>query len=392
MAIKYMSNLDLVGKRVLIREDFNVPQADDGSVTDDTRIRAAIPTIEQAVKAGAKVMLMSHIGRPEEGVLDDENSLAPVAKHLSKLLGYEVPLVREWLDGVDLDDGDVVLCENVRCNKGEKKDDEQLAKRMAGICDVYVMDAFGTAHRAQASTHGVARFAPEACAGPLLAGELEALSKALDNPARPMVAIVGGAKVSGKLEVLEALTDKVDQLILGGGIANTFIKAAGYGVGKSLYEEDLVGEAKRLMDKVAAKGGEIPLPEDVRTAKSFDASAAAEVKKLTDVADDDQILDVGPETASKYASALENAGTIVWNGPVGVFEFENFAEGTRAMGEAIARSNGFSLAGGGDTLAAIAKFGLDDRISYISTGGGAFLEFVEGKTLPAVAALEERGR
>jgi len=392
MAIKYMSNLDLVGKRVLIREDFNVPQADDGSVTDDTRIRAAIPTIEQAVKAGAKVMLMSHIGRPEEGVLDDENSLAPVAKHLSKLLGYEVPLVREWLDGVDLDDGDVVLCENVRCNKGEKKDDEQLAKRMAGICDVYVMDAFGTAHRAQASTHGVARFAPEACAGPLLAGELEALSKALDNPARPMVAIVGGAKVSGKLEVLEALTDKVDQLILGGGIANTFIKAAGYGVGKSLYEEDLVGEAKRLMDKVAAKGGEIPLPEDVRTAKSFDASAAAEVKKLTDVADDDQILDVGPETASKYASALENAGTIVWNGPVGVFEFENFAEGTRAMGEAIARSNGFSLAGGGDTLAAIAKFGLDDRISYISTGGGAFLEFVEGKILPAVAALEERGR
>jgi phosphoglycerate kinase len=392
MAIKYMSNLDLAGKRVLIREDFNVPQAEDGSVTDDTRIRAAIPTIEQALKAGAKVMLMSHIGRPEEGVLDDENSLAPIAQHLSQLMGREVRLVREWLDGVELADGEVVLCENVRCNKGEKKDDEALAKRMAGICDIYVMDAFGTAHRAQASTHGVARFAPEACAGPLLAGELEALSKALDNPARPMVAIVGGSKVSGKLEVLEALTEKVDQLIVGGGIANTFIKAAGYGIGKSLYEEDLVGEAKRLMDKVAAKGGEIPLPEDVRTAKSFDASAEAEVKRLTDIADDDQILDVGPQTASKYASALENAGTIVWNGPVGVFEFENFAEGTKAMGEAIARSNGFSLAGGGDTLAAIAKFGLDDRISYISTGGGAFLEFVEGKTLPAVAALEERGR
>lgn len=392
MAIKYMSNLDLAGKRVLIREDFNVPQAADGSVTDDTRIRAAIPTIEQAVKAGAKVMLMSHIGRPEEGVLDDENSLAPVAQHLSKLMGREVRLVREWLDGVDLAEGEVVLCENVRFNKGEKKDDEALAKRMGAICDVYVMDAFGTAHRAQASTHGVARFAPEACAGPLLAGELEALSKALDNPARPMVAIVGGSKVSGKLEVLEALTEKVDQLILGGGIANTFIKAAGYGIGKSLYEEDLVGEAKRLMDKVASKGGEIPLPEDVRTAKAFDANEKAEVKKLTGIDEDDLILDVGPETASKYGGALENAGTIVWNGPVGVFEFEAFAEGTRAMGEAIARSNGFSLAGGGDTLAAIAQFGLEDRISYISTGGGAFLEFVEGKTLPAVAALEERGR
>jgi len=392
MAIKYMTDLDLAGKRVLIREDFNVPQADDGSVTDDTRIRAAVPTIWKAVQAGAKVMLMSHIGRPEEGVLDDENSLAPIAQHLSKLMGREVRLVREWLDGVDLEDGEVVLCENVRCNKGEKKDDEQLARRMAGICDVYVMDAFGTAHRAQASTHGVARLAPEACAGPLLAGELEALSKALDNPARPMVAVVGGSKVSGKLEVLEALTEKVDHLIVGGGIANTFIHAAGYGIGKSLYDEDLVGEAKRLMDKVAAAGGEIPLPEDVRTAKSLDANAAVDVKELTAIDDDDQILDVGPATASKYAGKLENAGTIVWNGPVGVFEFDNFAQGTKALGEAIARSKGFSLAGGGDTLAAIAKFGLDEQISYISTGGGAFLEFVEGKTLPAVAALEERGR
>ncbi|HKJ95843.1 MAG TPA: phosphoglycerate kinase [Gammaproteobacteria bacterium] len=389
MAVKYMTGLDLKGKRVLIREDLNVP-VKNGQVGDDTRIRASLPTIRTALEAGARVMVMSHLGRPEEGQYDEAASMKPVAKRLGELLGREVRVEREWLDGVEVAEGEVVLCENVRFNAGEKKDDEALSKRMAALCDVYVMDAFGTAHRAQASTHGVARFAPEACAGPLLAAELEALGKALESPARPMVAIVGGSKVSTKLTVLESLTEKVDQLIVGGGIANTFIAAAGHNVGKSLYEADLVGEAKRLMDKATAKGGEIPIPEDVVVATSFDENAEATVKAVNEVGDDDLILDVGPKTAARYGDNLKRAGTIVWNGPVGVFEFDQFGEGTKALARAIAESDGFSIAGGGDTLAAIAKYGVSDRISYISTGGGAFLEFLEGKTLPAVAALEAR--
>ena len=390
MSVIKMTELDLAGKRVLIREDLNVPLKD-GRVADDTRIRASLPTIEHAMRAGARTMLMSHLGRPEEGVFDEKYSLRPVAEHLSGLLGREVRLVRDYLEHPpEVAEGEVVVLENVRFNKGEKKDDEALARKYAALCDVYVMDAFGTAHRAQASTHGVARFAPVACAGPLLAAELEALGKALESPARPMVAIVGGSKVSTKLTVLDALSRKVDQLIVGGGIANTFIAAAGHPVGKSLYEPDLVAEARRLMEQARAKGGEIPVPSDVVVAKEFSESAAAVTKAVDQVAGDEMILDIGPETAERYAGILKGAGTIVWNGPVGVFEFDPFAGGTRRLAEAIAESPAFSIAGGGDTLAAIAKFGVADRISYISTGGGAFLEFLEGKKLPAVAVLEER--
>ncbi len=386
-----MSDLDLKGKRVLIRQDLNVP-VKDGQVGDDTRIRASLPTIRMALEAGARVMLMSHLGRPKEGEFDPEASLAPVAKHLEGLLGQPVRLIADWLDGVDVAEGEVVICENVRFNAGEKKDDEALSRKMAALCDVYVMDAFGTAHRAQASTHGVARFAPVACAGPLLAAELDALGKALEEPKRPLTAIVGGSKVSSKLTVLESLAGVVDQLIVGGGIANTFIAAAGYPVGKSLYEADLVDEAKRLMDQAKSRGGEIPVPVDVVTAKEFSADAAAETKPVDQVADDDLILDIGPETARLYAERLKEAGTIVWNGPVGVFEIDQFGNGTKALSEAIAASPAFSIAGGGDTLAAVAKYGISDRISYISTGGGAFLEFLEGKTLPAVQILSERAK
>ncbi len=390
MSVIKMTELDLAGKRVLIREDLNVPLKD-GQVADDTRIRAALPTIEHAMKAGARTMLMSHLGRPEEGVYDEKYSLRPVAEHLSGLLGREVRLIKDYLEHPpEVAEGEVVVLENVRFNKGEKKNDEALARKYAALCDVFVMDAFGTAHRAQASTHGVARFAPVACAGPLLAAELEALGKALENPARPMVAIVGGSKVSTKLTVLDALSRKVDQLIVGGGIANTFIAAAGHPVGKSLYEPDLVPEARRLMEQARAQGGEIPVPSDVVVAKEFSESAEAVTKAVDQVAEDEMILDIGPETAERYAEILKGAGTIVWNGPVGVFEFDQFAGGTRRLAEAIAESPAFSIAGGGDTLAAIAKFGVADRISYISTGGGAFLEFLEGKKLPAVAVLEER--
>jgi len=382
MTVLKMSELDLYGKRVLIREDLNVP-VKNGKVTSDARIRACLPTIQAALDAGANVMLMSHLGRPTEGEPADEFSLAPVAEHLSDLLGKPVRLEKDYLEGkVEIADGEVVLLENVRYNKGEKKDDEALAKAYAALCDIYVMDAFGTAHRAQASTHGVIRFAPRSCAGPLLANELDALEKALSKPKRPMAAIVGGSKVSTKLDVLYSLSEKCDQLIVGGGIANTFIAAAGYGVGKSLYEADLVAKAKELMDKV-----EIPLPTDVVVATEFSESAAATVKPVDQVGDDEMILDIGPETAKHLASLLDNAGTILWNGPVGVFEIDQFGKGTEVLSKAIANSQAFSIAGGGDTLAAIDKYGISDQISYISTGGGAFLEYVEGKTLPAVAAL-----
>ncbi len=386
-----MTDLDLSGKRVLIREDFNVPLKD-GRVADDTRIRASLPTIQLAMRAGAKTLLMSHLGRPKEGVTDEQSSLAPVAEHLSHLLGKPVPLVKNWLDGVEVRNGDVALCENVRFNKGEKKDDDGLAKRMAALCDIFVMDAFGTAHRAEASTHGVAKYARIACAGPLLTAELEALGKALHQPKHPLVAIVGGSKVSSKLVLLESLSQKVDQLIVGGGIANTFLAAAGYNVGKSLYEAELVGEAKNLMAKATARGGDIPLPTDVVCAKEFSEGAQATLKKIEEVGGDDLILDIGPDTARMFAGMLKAAGTVVWNGPVGVFEFDQFGAGTQALAQAIAESTAFSIAGGGDTLAAIAKYRVADRISYISTGGGAFLEFLEGKKLPAVAMLEERGK
>ena len=386
MNFKRMTDLDLAGKRVLIREDLNVP-VKDGKVTSDARIRASLPTIEHALKAGAKVMLMSHLGRPTEGEYAEEFSLQPVADHLGSLLGRDVPLVKDWLDGLEVDAGQVVLCENVRFNKGEKKDDEALSQKMAALCDIYVMDAFGTAHRAQASTHGVGKFAPVACAGPLLANELDALGKALQNPEKPLVAIVGGSMVSTKLEVLEALSDKVDQLVVGGGIANTFLAAAGHPVGKSLYEADLIPAAKNIADKV-----HIPIPVDVVTAKEFAESAEAVTKKVEDVADDDMILDIGPQTAHIVAALMKEAKTIIWNGPVGVFEFDQFGEGTREMAEAIADSDAFSIAGGGDTLAAVDKYGISEKISYISTGGGAFLEFVEGKVLPAVAMLEARAK
>ncbi|RLQ20951.1 phosphoglycerate kinase [Seongchinamella sediminis] len=384
MNVKLMQDLDLKGKRVLIREDLNVP-IKDGRVTSDARIRAALPTIRAARDAGAKVILMSHLGRPTEGEFAPEFSMAPVAEHLADLLGQKVSLVADWQLGVELNEGEVALLENVRFNPGEKKDDETLARAYAGLCEIFVMDAFGTAHRAQASTHGVAKFAPVACAGPLLAGELSALEQALSNPARPMVAIVGGSKVSTKLTVLETLSEKVDQLIVGGGIANTFLAAAGKPVGKSLCEHDLIPAASALMARTS-----IPLPTDVVTGKEFSESAAAELKSADEVAEDDMIFDVGPATAKAMADILKNAGTILWNGPVGVFEFDQFGDGTRALSLAIAESAGFSLAGGGDTLAAIDKYDIADKVSYISTGGGAFLEYVEGKVLPAVAVLEAR--
>ncbi|WP_457671702.1 phosphoglycerate kinase [Thiolapillus sp.] len=392
MSVIKMTDLDLAGKRVLIRQDLNVP-IKDGKVASDKRIRASIPTIQRCIEQGAKVMLMSHLGRPTEGEPTAEFSLKPVADYLSDALGQEVRLVTDYLENAPmLDNGQVVLLENVRFNKGEKANDEALAKKYASLCDVYVMDAFGTAHRAQASTHGAGVYAPMACAGPLLAGELEALGKALDNPKRPMAAIVGGSKVSTKLTVLESLSKVVDQLIPGGGIANTFIAAAGYNVGKSLYEADLVEEAKRLMEAARAKGGEIPVPTDVVVGKEFSEDAEATVKKVDEVEDDDMIFDIGPETAARFGEIMKVAGTIVWNGPVGVFEFDQFGEGTRVLGLAIAESSAFSIAGGGDTLAAVDKYGIADRVSYISTGGGAFLEFLEGKKLPAVAMLEERAK
>jgi len=389
MTIKRMLDMDLSNQRVLIRQDLNVPLKD-GAVANDTRIRASLATIKAASDAGARVMLMSHLGRPVEGEFDEALSLAPVAAHLSGLLGSEVRLVRDWLNGVEVESGQVVLCENVRFEIGEKADDEALARRMAGLCDIYVMDAFGTAHRAQASTHGVGRFAPAACAGPLLAGELDALGKALHEPAQPMVAIVGGSKVSTKLTVLESLSGIVDRLIVGGGIANTFIAAAGYSVGKSLYEADLVDEARRLQQAAQAAGGEIPVPVDVVVAKEFGEDATATIKPVDAVDDDDLILDIGPQSAGVLAEGLLSAGTIVWNGPVGVFEFDQFGDGTRVIAEAIAESPAFSIAGGGDTLAAVDKYDIGARVSYISTGGGAFLEFLEGKQLPAVAMLESR--
>ena len=389
MSFKRLTDLDLAGKRVLIRADLNVP-VKDGKVTSDTRIRASVPTLQHCLKAGAKVMLMSHLGRPTEGEYAEEFSMKPVADRLGALLGTPVRLEKNWLDGVEVAAGEVVLCENVRFNKGEKKDNEELSRKMANLCDIYVMDAFGTAHRAEASTHGVGQLAPVACAGLLLAGELDALGKALKNPSRPLLAIVGGSKVSGKLEVLDSLSGLCDQLIVGGGIANTFIAAAGFPVGKSLYEADLIPEARRLMEQAKARGGEIPVPTDVITAKEFSDSAAATVKQVADVADDDLILDIGPDTAQRYADIIKAAGTIVWNGPVGVFEIEQFSHGTQTVAKAVAEAQGFSIAGGGDTLAAIEKYGIEAQVSYTSTGGGAFLEFLEGKKLPAVAMLESR--
>ena len=386
-----MTEVDLRGKRVLIREDLNVP-VKNGAVTSDARIRASLPTIRAAHAAGARVILMSHLGRPEEGVPAGEFSLAPVAARLSELLGLKVRFERDWLGGVACEPGEIVLVENVRFNKGEKKNKDELAQQMAALCDVYVMDAFATAHRAEASTHGVAKFAPIACAGPLLTGELEALEQALGNPKRPLVAIVGGSKVSTKLTVLENLLGKVDKLIVGGGIANTFLAAAGRPIGKSLYEADMVDIARGLLERSRATGVEIPLPSDVVVAKEFAASAEADVKPAGDVAPDEMILDIGPDTAERFAAALGGAGTIVWNGPVGVFEFDQFGEGTRVLAQAVARSPAFSIAGGGDTIAAIEKYGVGQDISYISTAGGAFLEFLEGKTLPAVEVLEQRGR
>lgn len=390
MSFKRLSELDLAGKRVLIRADLNVP-VKEGKVTSDTRIRASIATIEHCLAAGAsRIMVMSHLGRPTEGEYADEFSMKPVADRLESLLGKPVKLAKDWLNGVESNKGDVILCENVRFNKGEKKDNEDLSKQMASLCDVYVMDAFGTAHRAEASTHGVGVHAPVACAGLLLAAELDALGKALKSPRRPLLAIVGGSKVSGKLEVLESLSELCDQLIVGGGIANTFIAAAGFKVGKSLYEADLIPEAQRLMEKAKSRGGEIPVPTDVVTAKEFSESAIATIKKVQDVADDDLILDIGPDTSARYAEIIKAAGTIVWNGPVGVFEIEQFSKGTEEVAKAVATGKGFSIAGGGDTLAAIEKYGIEKDVSYTSTGGGAFLEFLEGKKLPAVAMLETR--
>ena len=389
MPILKMTDVDLAGKRVLIREDFNVPLKD-GSIADDTRIRAALPGIRHALEKKARLMLVSHLGRPKEGVFDESESLAPVAKHLSTLLGTEVPLKRDWLKGVEVEAGHVVLLENCRFNKGEKKNDEALARQMAALCDVYVNDAFGTAHRAEATTHGVAQFAKIACAGPLMAAEIEALTRALEKPARPLVAIIGGAKVSTKLTILAALAEKVDQLIVGGGIANTFLLAAGKRIGKSLSEPELVGEARKISEILKAKGGPVPVPSDVVCAKVLSADARTQTKSSDAVAEDDLILDIGPQTAQSYAEALKRAGTIVWNGPLGVFEFDQFGNGTKVLAEAIAEADAFSIAGGGDTLAAVAKYGITDRMSYISTGGGAFLEFLEGKKLPAIEILEQR--
>ena len=382
----------LQGKRVFIRADLNVPQDDAGNITEDTRIRASIPAIKAALGAGAKVMVTSHLGRPTEGEFKPEDSLAPIAKRMSELLGQPVELKQDWVDGVEVAAGQVVLLENCRVNKGEKKNSDELAQKMAKLCDVYVNDAFGTAHRAEATTHGIAKFAPIACAGPLLAAELDALGKALGAPARPLLAIVAGSKVSTKLSILKSLADKVDNLIVGGGIANTFMLAAGLKIGKSLAEADLVAEAKAIIDIMAARGATVPIPEDVVCAKEFSPTAAATVKAVADVADDDMILDIGPKTSAKLAAQIAEAGTIVWNGPVGVFEFDQFGEGTKTLALAIANSKGFSIAGGGDTLAAIAKYQITDKIGYISTGGGAFLEFLEGKTLPAVEILAQRAQ
>jgi len=392
MSFIKLTDLDLAGKRVLIRADLNVP-VKDGKVTSDARITASMPTIEHAMKAGASVMVMSHRGRPEEGKVDEENSLAPIAAVMAEKLGKDVALVKDYLDGgVDVAAGDCVLLENVRFNAGEKKDNEALAKKYAALCDVFVMDAFGTAHRAQASTHGVGVHAPTACAGLLLSNELDSLAKALAEPARPMVAIVGGSKVSTKLTVLEALSEKVDQLVVGGGIANTFLAAKGYNVGKSLYEADLVDTAKALIEKMEARGASIPIATDVVCAKEFAETAEATLKAAGDVADDDMIFDVGPESAKELADIISKAGTVVWNGPVGVFEFDQFGEGTKTVSMAIANGNGFSLAGGGDTIAAIQKYDIFDKVSYISTAGGAFLEYLEGKVLPAVAMLEAQAK
>jgi phosphoglycerate kinase len=383
----------LQGKRVFIRADLNVPQDDAGNITEDTRVRASVPAIRAALDAGAKVMVTSHLGRPTEGEFKPEDSLAPVAKRLAELLGQPVELKQNWVDGAGLEGlqaGQVVLLENVRVNKGEKKNADELAQKMAKLCDVYVNDAFGTAHRAEASTHGIAKFAPVACAGPLLAAELDALGKALGAPARPLLAIVAGSKVSSKLSILKALSEKVDGLIVGGGIANTFMKACGLNIGKSLVENDLVEEAKAIIEIMAKRGAEVPIPVDVVCAKEFSPTAAATIKAVADVADDDMILDIGPQTAKLLADKIAAAGTVVWNGPVGVFEFDQFGEGTKTLALAIAGSKAYSIAGGGDTLAAIAKYDITDKIGYISTGGGAFLEFLEGKTLPAVEILTER--
>jgi phosphoglycerate kinase len=390
MPIQRMSDIDLAGRRVLIREDLNVP-IEHGRITSEARIRAALPTLRLALEKGAAVMVTSHLGRPKEGQWSAEDSLAPVARRVGELLGRDVPLVRDWVDGVEVKPGEIVMLENCRMNVGEGKDDETLSKKYAALCDVYVMDAFGTAHRAQASTHGAIRFAKVACGGPLLMAELDALARALDKPARPLLAIVAGSKVSTKLTLLENLVGKVDQLIVGGGIANTFILAAGHKVGRSLAEADLVDTARKIIAAAKARGAEVPVPTDVVVAPEFKSDAPATVKRVEDVGDAEMILDIGPETAARYAALIAKAGTVVWNGPVGVFEFDAFGKGTETLAHAIADSNAFSIAGGGDTLAAIEKYGVADRISYISTGGGAFLEFLEGKELPAVAALEARG-
>ena len=391
MSIVRMTDLDLTGKRLLIRQDLNVP-IEGGRITSEQRITASIPTLRLALQKGAAVMVTSHLGRPKEGVWSEADSLAPVALRLSELLGVPVPLVKDWTDGVEVAPGSIVLLENCRMNVGEGKDDEVLSKKYAALCDVFVMDAFGTAHRAQASTHGVIRFAKQAAGGPLLMGELDALAKALDKPAHPLLAIVAGSKVSTKLELLSNLVGKVDQLIVGGGIANTFISAEGHGVGKSLVETDLLDTARKIIADARARGAEIPVPTDVVVAPEFKADAPATVKQVADVGADDMILDIGPDTAARYAKMIESAGTVVWNGPVGVFEFDAFGKGTETLARAIAASNAFSIAGGGDTLAAVDKYGIADDIGYISTGGGAFLEFLEGKELPAVTALEARGR
>ncbi|BDU54233.1 phosphoglycerate kinase [Limnohabitans sp. INBF002] len=378
------------GKRVFIRADLNVPQDDAGNITEDTRVRASVPAIEMALKAGAAVMVTSHLGRPTEGEFKPADSLAPVAKRLGELLGRDVPLVANWVDGVTVEPGQVVLLENCRVNKGEKKNNDELARKLGALCDIFVHDAFGTSHRAEGTTYGIAQYAPVACAGPLLAAEIDAITKALANPKRPLAAIVAGSKVSTKLTILKSLANNVDQLIVGGGIANTFMLAAGLSIGKSLAEHDLVDEAKAVIDIMKARGAEVPIPTDVVTAKTFAADAVATVKKATDVADDDMILDIGPETAAKLAAQLKQAGTIVWNGPVGVFEFAAFENGTKTIAHAIAESSAFSIAGGGDTLAAIAKYGIEKQVGYISTGGGAFLEVLEGKTLPAFEILTKR--
>ena len=392
MNFKRLSELDLKNKRVFIRADLNVPQDDAGNITEDTRIRASMPAIRFALEGGAAVMVASHLGRPTEGELKPEDSLAPIAKRMSELLAMPVRLVQNWVHGVEVAAGELVLLENCRVNKGEKKNSDELARKMARLCDIYVNDAFGTAHRAEATTHGIAKYAPIACAGPLLAAELDALGRALNAPARPLLAIVAGSKVSSKLTILKALAEKVDRLIVGGGIANTFMQAAGLPIGKSLAEADLVDEARTIIAMMQERGASVPIPSDVVTAREFSINAVATVKDVRDVAADDMILDIGPETAARLAEEIGRAGTIVWNGPLGVFEFDQFANGTKVLAAAIAKSSAMSIAGGGDTVAAIAKFEISDQVGYISTAGGAFLEFLEGKTLPAVAALEERAK